>query len=81
MKLVKFEKHYRCYNVGEIAGFEGPFADGLIRSGIAALVVDTPDIVKDVPTTTEISSGGSSGEIDDEGLEVPAKGHGKGKKG
>jgi hypothetical protein len=80
MKLVKFNKHYRCYNVGEVAGFEEPFADGLIKSGIAALVVDTPGMVKDVPAVVEGSEAGLLGEIDDEDLEGGAKTRGKGKK-
>ena len=80
MELVKFNKHYRCYNVGEVAGFEEPFARGLIESGIASLVTDTPTIVKDVPVAIETSAPGSSSEIEDEDLEGAAKGRGKGKK-
>jgi hypothetical protein len=80
MKLVKFAKHYRCYNAGEIAAFEDPFADGLVHSGIAALVVDTPAVVKDVPAGVEHSVPEAAGEIEDEDLEAPAKSHGKGKR-
>lgn len=56
MRLLKFNKHYRCYNAGEIAGFEDPFAEGLIGSGIATLVVDTPGIAKDIPAVETASA-------------------------
>ena len=49
MTAVRFLKHYQVFNVGEVAGFPQPVVDGLCKAGIAELVTDRPNVVKDVP--------------------------------
>lgn len=38
LTAVKFRKHWRNYNAGEIAGFEGAALDTLLDNGFADLV-------------------------------------------
>jgi len=77
MKLLRFTRHYDVYNAGEIAGFEDPHAADLVSRGIAALIVDKPAIVKDVPAEIERSAPTAADEIDDEDLEAPGKSRGR----
>lgn len=87
MQRVKFLQHFSPYNVGEIACFGEQETGRLIKRGIVGLVTDTPAVEKDVPEQLQMAAAGETagtaapaGEIDDEDLESPTKGRGKGKK-
>jgi len=83
---VRFRIHSSPYNAGEIAGFEREYADRLVSRKIAELVTDTPAVIKDVPmidtaaADESTKAATSDGEIEDEDLDGPTKGRGKGKK-
>lgn len=64
MIRVQFQKGWRMYQPGEVAAFDQLIADQLVKTGIAALVDDTPSEAPKVSRKAK-----TAGEAQEEGGE------------